>query len=86
MWPSVGCFAEDSVCDFSKFRDYLALLDPWRRLQITVSETSFHVAISEIHALTLEPRCWGKCCDICKLMASRGEDKLALDIFNLIIG
>lgn len=85
MWPSLGYFAEDSVYDFSKFPDYLALLDPWRRLKIMVSETNFHVAISEIHALALKSRCWGECYDIGKMMAFRGEDKLALDIFNLII-
>ena len=50
-----------------------------------VSETNFHVAISEIHALALKSRCWGECYDIGKMMAFRGEDKLALDIFNLII-
>ena len=85
MWPSLGHFAEDSVYDFSKFPDYLALLDPWRRLKIMVSETNFHVAISEIHALALKSRCWGECYDIGKMMAFRGDDKLALDIFNLII-
>lgn len=49
------------------------------------SETNLHVAITEIHTLTLESRCGGKCYDIGKLMAFRGENNLVLDIFNLIV-